>query len=207
MRKKKINKRTIQAAETKSKIYKTARSLFLQHGFEKVSVDSIVSAAGVSKGSFYVHFQSKDALASILINDYVNEIDLDYSIYLEDVGDEVPASDVLILMTKKVAEVIDNKIGYENIKTLYKSHITKAIDTDYAMSYSRELYKMFGDILEKGFRQGEFRSDIPVNTLANHIILAMRGITFEWCIRSPDFDLKEQFLEHVEILLKGIIKR
>lgn len=207
MKKEKISKRKIQAAETRRKIYQSAKSLFLEHGVEKVSVDSIVEAAGVSKGSFYVHYESKDVLASILITDYVHEIDSEYKIYLESINNEVPASDFLILMVEKIAEIIANKIGHRDMRTLYKSHITKTIDTNYSISYDRELYKMFGDILERGIRQGEFRSDIPVVTLANHFVLAMRGITFEWCIQYPDFNLKEQFLIHFEILLHGIIKQ
>ena len=207
MKNEKITKRKIQAAETRRKIYQSAKSLFLEHGVEKVSVDSIVEAAGVSKGSFYVHYESKDVLASILITDYVHEIDSEYKIYLESINNEVPASDFLILMVEKIAEIIASKIGHRDMKTLYKSHITKTIDTNYSISYDRELYKMFGDILERGIRQGEFRSDIPVVTLANHFVLAMRGITFEWCIQYPDFNLKEQFLIHFEILLNGIIKQ
>lgn len=207
MKQEKISKRKIQAAETKNKIYQTAKRLFLEHGVENVSVESIVEAAGISKGSFYVYFESKDTLASILITDYVYEIDSEYKIYLESINNETPASDLLILMVENIAEVIANKIGCENMQTLYKSHITKTVDTKYSMSYNRELYKMFSDILERGICRGEFKSDIPVDTLANHFVLAMRGITFEWCIRYPDLNLKEQFWVHFKILLNGIIKQ
>ena len=63
MEKKSISKRTLQAVETKKKIFEAARQLVIKHGIENVSVDSIVEAATVSKGAFYVHFESKDALA------------------------------------------------------------------------------------------------------------------------------------------------
>lgn len=206
MEKEKISKRKIQALETKKKIYEAAKGLFLAHGVEDVSVDSIVEAAGVSKGSFYVHFESKDSLASLLINDYVNEIDLDYKAYLEAIYDKVHTADILMLMTGKIAEVIANQIGCENMRILYKAHITKTINTNYAMSYDRDLYRIFTDILERGIRLEEFRADIGVEALAHHFVLAMRGITFEWCIRYPDFDLKEQYLKHIEILIRGIIR-
>ena len=41
---------------------------------DDVSVDSIVKKAGVSKGSFYVHYESKAALVYVLIKDYVGEL-------------------------------------------------------------------------------------------------------------------------------------
>jgi hypothetical protein len=32
----------------------------------------------------------------------------------------------------------------------------------------------------------------------------MRGLTYEWCMRYPDFDLKSQAITHFEVLLMGI---
>ena len=206
MKKEMISKRKIQAAETKKKIYETAKELFLEYGVDNVSVDSIVEAAGISKGAFYLHYESKDALASILITDYVKEIDSDYKNYLETIGNDVSSPDILLFLTEKVAEILENKIGFEKMKILYKLHITKTIDTQSSVSYNRDLYTVYSDILERGITRGEFTSDLPVNILVNHLVLAMRGITFEWCIRYPDFNLKEQFLAHFKILLNGITK-
>ncbi len=64
---------------------------------------------------------------------------------------------------------------------------------------------MYADILERGLRLGDVRSDIPVDTLAKHMILALRGITFEWCVQDSDFNLKEQYLKHIELLMNGIL--
>lgn len=202
----KMGKRKLQAAKTKNNIYETAKRLFLEHGVDNVSVDSIVEEAGVSKGAFYVHFESKDLLASLLIKDYVSEIDMDYKEYLKGLNSEISTYDVIILLAGKVAEVLENKIGYENMKVLYKAHLSKATDTTSTTSYERELYKMFEYILNKGVNNKEIKLNKPVDTLAHHLVLAMRGITFEWCIRYPDFDFKKQFLEHFEIILNGIIK-
>ena len=201
---KKISSRKLQAAKTKEKIFETAKRLILERGFDNVSVDSIVDEAGVSKGAFYIHFESKDSLASILVKDYVNEIDTEYANYLEGLGSDLPTRDVIILMAGKIAENIESKIGYENMKVLYKAHLTKLTDMDSTVNYNRKLYKMFEDILNRGLEKKELQLIMPVETLADHLILAMRGITFEWCIRYPDFDLKEHFIEHFKILLNGI---
>jgi len=92
------------------------------------------------------------------------------------------------------------------MRVLYKSHLTKTIDTMPAMSYSRELYKIIAEVLEKGVQRGEIRKDISVDSLTKHSILAIRGINFEWCIRYPDFDLKVQILDHFKILMYGLKK-
>ena len=202
----KINKRKLQAADTRNKIYRIARELFLKHGVENVSVDSIVEAAGISKGTFYVHFDTKDALASILINDYVSEVDSEYKLFFEEIISNNSAKEIMLLLVGKIAEVIDNKIGYENMRILYKTHITNTIDVSSSISYKRDIYRMFSSIIEKGISNGEFKSDLPTDVLSNHFILAMRGITYEWCVRYPEIGLKEQFLLHYKILLSGILK-
>jgi len=56
-------------------------------------------------------------------------------------------------------------------------------------------------------QQGEFKTAMLVETLTKHCIMTIRGLTYEWCIRHPDFDLKEQALKHFEILLNGIKKQ
>lgn len=200
----KTSKRKLQAAETKQKIYVAAEQLFKSCGFENVSVDSIVEMAGVSKGGFYVHFDSKDSLIVSFINDYVSRVDLDYKLHMEAFPTGTATSDILISLALKIAEIITSSIGYSNMKAVYKAHMTKNINTEAMLSYNRELYKVFNNVISQGMEKGVFRTDMPVDTITKHCIMAIRGLTYEWCIRYPDFDLKEQTREHFEILLSGI---
>lgn len=201
---KKKNEKKAKAIQTKNKIYEAAKDLFKQYGYESVSVDSIVEAAGVSKGTFYVHFESKDALVVLLVNDYVNLADINYKSFLASLDHQKSVFNVLVLLAEEISCFLAENIGYENMRVLYKTHLTKTINTIPAMSYNRDIYKLFIEVLEKGIRQGELREDIAVDSMARHLILAIRGITFEWCIRYPDFDLKEQVLDHFKILLYGL---
>ena len=207
MEKDKTSNRKTKAVETKKKIYETAEQLFRKNGFDSVSVDSIVEMAGVSKGTFYVHFDSKDSLIAALINDFVYKLDLDYKSYLESFHVKTAASDILISLIGKIADIITCTIGYDHMKTVYQVQITKTINTDSILGYNRELYTIFSDIISKGVQQGEFKTEMPVDTLTKHCIMAIRGLTYEWCIRYPDFDLKEQSLTHFELLLTGIKKQ
>jgi AcrR family transcriptional regulator len=49
-------------ARTRAKIVESARVLFNQRGFEQVSIDDVMREAGLTRGGFYNHFQSKDEL-------------------------------------------------------------------------------------------------------------------------------------------------
>lgn len=55
------------SAAVKVRIVESARRLFNRHGFENVSLDQIMSGAGLTRGGFYNHFQSKsDLYAEVL---------------------------------------------------------------------------------------------------------------------------------------------
>ena len=49
-----------KAAETKRKIFETAVRLIKEIGYNNVTISEICKAAGVAKGSFYVHYNSKE---------------------------------------------------------------------------------------------------------------------------------------------------
>jgi TetR/AcrR family transcriptional regulator, transcriptional repressor for nem operon len=53
--------------EVRGKIVESARRLFNRHGFDNVSVDQIMSGAGLTRGGFYSYFESKsDLYADVL---------------------------------------------------------------------------------------------------------------------------------------------
>ncbi|RBW68770.1 TetR/AcrR family transcriptional regulator [Bacillus taeanensis] len=60
--------------EKKKAIVETAINLFAQKGFSSTSVQEIASEAGISKGAFYLHFKSKDALLLAILNYYSETI-------------------------------------------------------------------------------------------------------------------------------------
>jgi TetR/AcrR family transcriptional regulator, transcriptional repressor for nem operon len=50
------------AARTRARITEAARRLFNLHGFNGVSIDAIMAEAGLTRGAFYAHFDSKSTL-------------------------------------------------------------------------------------------------------------------------------------------------
>lgn len=193
-----------RAAETKMKLYATADRLFTQYGIDDVSVDAIVEAAGLSKGAFYVHFESKDALIASLISGYAEQADADYKAYFDAFSEDTPAADMLLSLTGKVFELIENVIGHEKIRVLYKVQLMGGRTAQTASGYNRAIYKMYSDVLERGVQRGEFKPSLPADELTRHFLLAIRGLVYEWCIRYPDFDLQQQARAHFEMLLSGM---
>lgn len=204
MREKKPDKRKVQGAETKRKLYKIAEKMFMERNFSDVNIEDITDEAGITKGAFYVHFESKDALIALLIADYASKTDTDYKAFLENLPSDMSSSSVLLALTEKISDTLSNTLGYENMKKMYQMMLVGTTGIEAVKGYSRKLYALFYSILEKGVRCGEFTSSLSLETLSRHFVMAIRGVSYEWCVRYPDFDLREQVTEHVRLLIEGI---
>jgi AcrR family transcriptional regulator len=64
-----------RSEETRSRIIESAIKLFSTRGFNAASVDNICKDAGISKGAFYHHFESKQALFLALLDGWLQNID------------------------------------------------------------------------------------------------------------------------------------
>ena len=53
--------------ERKTEFLDTAQELFFTKGYEKTSVEAIIKKMGLSKGTFYYYFKSKEGLLDALI--------------------------------------------------------------------------------------------------------------------------------------------
>ena len=204
MRQKKPDKRKVQGAETKRKLYEIAKRLFSERNFTDVSVEDITDETGITKGAFYVHFESKDALIAQLIADYAAQADMDYKAFLDAQPADMPAAEVLLGLTERITDVLAGTIGRENMRKVYQMLLVGTVDAEAVKGYGRELYTLFYSVLDRGIRQGELKSTLPVEILARHFVTALRGISYEWCIRYPDFDLTQQAVEHCRLLIEGI---
>ena len=61
------------AQSTRQRILEQAHQLILQQGFAATSLDQMLERAGVTKGAFFHHFDSKEQLAAALVDRYLDD--------------------------------------------------------------------------------------------------------------------------------------
>ena len=59
-----ISRQQQKSMETREKIFQAAKRILQKKGYEELSIKNICEEAGVSNGSFYHHFKTKDDLLS-----------------------------------------------------------------------------------------------------------------------------------------------
>jgi TetR/AcrR family transcriptional regulator, transcriptional repressor for nem operon len=57
--------------DTRTKILESARRLFNRHGYSGVSIEEIMSDAGLTHGGFYRHFSGKDQLYAAAVRQFL----------------------------------------------------------------------------------------------------------------------------------------
>lgn len=62
-----VGLRQQRADETRARIFAAATELFAERGYHATAIDRIAARAGVAKGTFFVHFPSKDAVIAELV--------------------------------------------------------------------------------------------------------------------------------------------
>lgn len=70
-------KRSVQqfrAKRTRADLLEAARRVFANQSYAGATIDDITAEAGVSKGAFYFHFDSKEDILVALVTDWANEI-------------------------------------------------------------------------------------------------------------------------------------
>lgn len=190
---------------TRRKLFDCAAQLFSQYSFEEVTVDKIVKTAKVAKGTFYIHFESKDALIASFLEDYVKKVDTDYRSVVDSFSDITPSSKILLALVSKIAYTLTDQIGYTSMRTVYNLQLTAKVDMTAVKGYNRSLYQIFSHVLDRGIQRGEFKSNhLSLDILTRHFVMAIRGLSYEWCIRYPDFDLHNETLTHFQLLIEGI---
>lgn len=200
----KNNRTKEQGADTKNLLFQCADQLFQQCEYRDVTVEAITRMAGVTKGTFYVHFESKDALYLELFSAYVERMDAQYKAFLDTLPPELSSGDMMLTFIQKLIDLMITQIGFNKLKMVYQLQLTTAMDMEAVKGYSRRLYAIFREILKRGIGRGEFKTELPLEVLNRHFVMAIRGLTYEWCIRYPDFDFKQEAAVHFRLLLEGI---
>jgi AcrR family transcriptional regulator len=181
-------KRTLEAIETKNKLFEVAIRLFSHYGYEAVTIDDITERAGVSKGTFYTHFASKDA---VLVEQFKKIDDAYIKIFSKCVKNS-SEKDKLMLLIKTMCEYCSTVCGVNVLKIVYMNQISLGGHPDILSKRDRPFYDILAEIIKKGKEKGEFLRSIDNEEFVSLISRAARALIYDWCLYNGAFDLKTE---------------
>ncbi|MBQ3291458.1 MAG: TetR/AcrR family transcriptional regulator [Mogibacterium sp.] len=189
------------ASKIKDRIIGTAWELFREKGFGETTINDIIKAAEISKGTFYYYFRSKDdmldTLSVVLDNEYVK---------LEQNEDkEMSVFDRLIYINKEVHTFINDHIDHRLIAYLYSAQIIKD-DPSSLLDRNRYYFRYLEKLMDEGKKNGELTDELSIPDLIKFYGLAERALVTDWCMNNGNYHLGEYSEKIFPLMIQGIRK-
>jgi AcrR family transcriptional regulator len=190
-----------RAERTRAQIIETAAAAFAEHGFDGVSLNELVAASGLSKGSFYFHFSSKEELALACFRTKQQEM---FS-RMRALPDSGSSADMIVQSMRRRARLIEEDPSLRCIFRLgAQFNLQPAPGSVYA-SYLDQAIGNIARLVRDGQRRGEFRADLDPDAAARAIFAAAVGMDSLSQVSSAGKDLERRTDELTELVLHGLL--
>ena len=191
------------SVERKSQIIDAASQVFTERGFSAARMDDIAAESGLSKGTLYWYFESKEAII-ISILDRVFDWE---TAHLRDIlANEDTAQQKLEAIVEttindlnKVKPLMPIFIEFWSLSIRNKK-INKAIKR-----YYQQFVDVIEPVIEQGVEEGDFRS-VPVRETAISLGAIFEGTILMWAYFSDELDFEHQFRNNLDLMLSGLSK-
>jgi AcrR family transcriptional regulator len=190
--------------ETRSHILQAAEECFAQYGYDATSVAEVCRRAGVTKGGFYHHFPSKQALFLELLERWLAELDIQLAATRAQ-ADTIPEG--LLQMAEMVRPVFQATGGQLPISLEFWTKATRDPTVRQATVAPYRRYRdFFSGMIEAGIVEGTLRSVDP-EMAAQVIVSLAAGLVLQRLLDPHGADWGEVAREGIRMLLEGLEKR
>ena len=148
---------------TKRRIFECAMKLFAEKGYDATSVEEITAVSGIAKGTLYYHFEKKEDILNMLLEEGMKLLKNSIEIKIRDCNNCIDKIKAVILVQVKVT------VKYENFINLVFSEIWgKEEKNKKCRKCVFEYIKILEKIIQEGIEKEEFY-DGNVQALASGV--------------------------------------
>src|SRR5271157_124056 len=190
--------------ERKAQILSAAESVFTKKGFDEARMDDIAEKTGLSKGTLYLYFKSKDDLI-IAILDRIFQREFRQLENLKEA--ETSSSDAIWKLTDLVTKDIIDVLRL--IPILY-GFLALAFRNKYVQRALKEYENRYLNILipivQQGVDSGEFRQ-VNASEVAIAAFAIIEGTLLLWVYDKSIIDPERHIRSGMKLLLEGVQTR
>lgn len=184
----------------KERIIQKGSDLFQVNGFTQTSIQDIVQALGVTKGTFYYYFTSKEELLMEINLRYINEVLEKQKAIMNDAAfdSKMKIKEIMTMLIKLIDKQGANaKIFFREINNLNEKHL------EVILKKRKEFYLNLQKIVEEGIEKGELRPDLRPD-IVTFGILGVCNWSYNWF--NPKGELTDVEVAHIfaDMILNGI---
>jgi AcrR family transcriptional regulator len=191
-----------RSEETRTQLMNSAIKLFSTQGFKSASVDDICKDAGVSKGAFYHHFESKQALFLALLDGWLHTIDSAI-----EAAREKSAPETFLQITQAFPYIFES--AGDHLPMFLEFWLQASRDeTIWQASVApyRRYHREFTQLIKKGVDEGSFVEVNPELTARMIVSMAM-GLLLQSLLDPEGAKWESTAREITDMMLNTLLKK
>jgi AcrR family transcriptional regulator len=185
-----------------------ALELFVEKGFSATRSEEVAARAGVSKGTLYLYFPSKEELFKAVVRSNLSPLIAEG----QDIADQFEGSSSALL--RQLMHTWWQRVGDTPAGGIFKIIIAEVRNfPELAQFYTDEViipaHRLLSGTLQRGIDRGEFRA-VPLNETTHTLIapvmfLALHKHSVGACpVMGPDMNPTALIDTHIDLLLHGL---
>ncbi|SHK26454.1 transcriptional regulator, TetR family [Clostridium cavendishii DSM 21758] len=192
-----------KAIFTKNKVFETAIELIREKGYENVTISEICEKAGVAKGTFYVHYKSKEDIvkqsyysdmSEYVINKYNNLVSEHKNMSIKEKIEKFLIAELMFT----------NYVGYTMTCRAYVTNLTECIYENSKHFERRKFVKELKMLILEGINQKVFETNQTDEEIFLYLESLVRGLMASWCFSNGEFDIVKKGEKYINEILKGL---
>jgi AcrR family transcriptional regulator len=188
---------------SRDNLLESAATLFLDKGYEATSVNDICKHAGVSKGSFYHYFETKQVLFMTLMENWSSKVM--QSVLSQPISADGNIKNVLIEMPHQFNAAFSAiPKGFPILVDFWRQAMGDPTIWKTAVEPYRYFTGFFMRIIENGQLEGSIRKDVDSEVLARLLVAVAMGYLLEATFDPEKANWSAITSEGLKLLLEGI---
>ena len=184
--------------KTKRRIFKTAIKLFAEKGFDNTGIEEITAVAGYAKGALYYHFETKEDLFDLLLEEGTNLLENSIEIKFKKCSNALDKLKAILMIEIKII------IRYEEFVTVIMNNILGETDrTNKCKKAFNNYLRIVEDVIKEGIDEGIFYEGDPEG-----IACGIVGVTFSSLLyrlkQHRNITAQQIYEGYVETVVRGI---
>ncbi|MCQ3937380.1 MAG: hypothetical protein DPW18_10075 [Chloroflexi bacterium] len=191
-----------RSEETRSRIMESAVKLFSSRGYNAASVDDICKDAGISKGAFYHHFESKQTLFLALLDGWLQTID-----HAIEASKDKTAPETFMQITEAFPYIFAS--ANEGLPMFLEFWLQASRDEKIwqaSVAPYRRYHKYFTSLIKKGVDEGSFVEVNPELT-SRMIISTAMGLLLQSLMDPKGAKWEKVARDSTNLLVNSLLKK
>lgn len=191
-----------RGVETRQIILDASMDLFAQNGYDATSVAEICQMAQVSKGAFYHHFPSKQALFLALMTAWLEGVGGAFHQAGESASSVPQAFEDMAAMTGQIYEALEG--GFPILLEFWRQASRQPEIWDQAVAPYHRYLGLFAGMISQGVGEGDFSPDTDPGCSARILMAVAMGLLLQASFDPQGADWETVTRSGIHLILDGM---